>query len=553
MKKNEETFTSIPVGKIVLESNRKHGGMGNIEVLAESIKAEGLINPPTAVANEDGAYRIVAGRRRIAAVRQLGWEEVPARVIDEADADRLESIGLAENVNRQEMHPLDEAETFKKLMDRGTAVEDIAAYYDRTAAGIHHRVRLCGLIDGVKEMFRDGKINLSGAALIAGLPAEDQEKFHKKYGEKGANHWDISEFIRKAQRLTLEHIADAECGTCGNRTHNTAPGLFDEYQGLKDVCFDGECYAGKWKKLIAELIAGQPGDTGKKIILDQDIPKFLPKNTETVTIAGEEFTLLAHNKHTWSETSRKSKKDTAWLVSIPYGSYKVTVSRAVYKEYKQPGYGSYSSAPADPVKEYLIGQVPEIREEDRKAVAEKVKAAAASPYRFREEVKQRVLRAVIGKRLREESRENMAAIYLADKFSGPDENIEETEDETILDFTDEDDREIFETVFGPEGIVKISDVPEEPLSEKLFLFLTAASLGTNQVPGLDDSEEEWRDTEKDLFWKFAQMERDEYLRLYRDILAETVKEAAGMEPGEPEDQESAWGEDDGEDFPGEDG
>ena len=197
--------------------------------------------------------------------------------------------------------------------------------------------------------------------------------------------------------------------------------------------------------------------------------------------------------------------------------------------------------------------MPEIREEDRKAVVEKVKAAAASPYRFRQEVRERVLRAVIGKRLKEESRENMAAIYLAAKFSGPDENIEETGDETIFDFTDEDDREIFGTVFGPEGIVKITDIPEEPLSEKLFLFLTAASLGTNQVPSLDDSEEEWRDTEKDLFWKFAQMEREEYLRLYRDILAETVKEAAGMEPGEPEDQESAWGEDDGEDFPGEDG
>jgi hypothetical protein len=76
MKKGkEETFTRIPVGKIVSESNRKHGGMGNIDILAESIKTEGLINPPTVADCGDGTYRIVTGRRRIEAVRQLKWKE----------------------------------------------------------------------------------------------------------------------------------------------------------------------------------------------------------------------------------------------------------------------------------------------------------------------------------------------------------------------------------------------------------------------------------------------------------------------------------------------
>jgi hypothetical protein len=103
MKKGkEETFISVPVGKIISESNRKHGGMGNIDVLAESIKVEGLISPPTVVDCGDGTYRIVAGRRRIEAVRQLKWKEVMVRVVAEADADRLESIGLSENVNRQD-------------------------------------------------------------------------------------------------------------------------------------------------------------------------------------------------------------------------------------------------------------------------------------------------------------------------------------------------------------------------------------------------------------------------------------------------------------------
>lgn len=175
-------------------------------------------------------------------------------------------------------------------------------------------------------------------------------------------------------------------------------------------------------------------------------------------------------------------------------------------------------------------------------MAKKLEDKVKNSYCFRQEVRERVLRAVIGKRLKEESRENMAALYLANKFSGPDENDEET----IVDFHD-DDREIFDTIFGPEGIVEIACIPKEPLSEKLFLFLTAASFGASHVPSLDDSEKEWSEQEKSLFWKFAQMEQEEYLRLYREILAETVKEAADMEPEVSGGMEDTGddGEDDG--------
>jgi ParB family chromosome partitioning protein len=234
VKKKEETFATIPVGKIVSESNRKHGGMGNIEILSESIKAEGLINPPTVVANGDGTYRVIAGRRRVEAVRQLKWKEVQARVIDGADTDRLEAIALSENVNRQEMHPLDEAETFKKLLDKGTDIKDIAALYDRSISGIHHRVRLCNLQDEVKAMFREGKVKLSGAALLASLPADDQAKFAKKYEKKDSvGNWDISDFIHKAQHCVIAWIADKQCEKCRNRTFNADPGLFEEFGGLK--------------------------------------------------------------------------------------------------------------------------------------------------------------------------------------------------------------------------------------------------------------------------------------------------------------------------------
>jgi ParB/RepB/Spo0J family partition protein len=529
MKKGkEETFTTIPVGKIVSESNRKHGGIGNIEILAESIKAGGLINPPTVVASEDGTYRVVAGRRRVEAVRRLKWEEVAVRVIDGADAGRLEAVALSENVNRLETHPLDEAEDFKRLLDKGADIKDVAALYDRSISGVRHRVRLCNLQEEMKEMFREGKIKLSGAALLAGLPAEDQAKFAKKYGERpSVSNWDIYSFVRQAQRRVVAWIADARCEKCESRTHNAEPGLFEEFDGLKDVCFDQDCYAGKWKKLIEGLIAQQENilQTENNIIFDREIPDFLPKKTKAVALGEVEYNVLPHKKHTWGETSKKAKKGTAWLVAAQRGSTDAKVRRVAYKAYERPDYSCHYATP-DPVEDFLIDQAPDVAIEERKAAAERAKAKYGNSWRFKNGVRSAVLSAVVFRRLKMESRENMAAAYLEDKYSGYDENTGE-----YREFYDDFDRDVFAVIFGPAGVTKISDVPKEPLIERLFLFLAATGFKTSDLPDLKDGGEEWKEAEKSFFWKFARMSREEYIAMYRDILGAAIR-AAGPNQGE---------------------
>jgi ParB/RepB/Spo0J family partition protein len=544
MKKGKaETFTSIPVGKIVSELNRKHGGLGNIEILAESIKAEGIINPPTVVANEDGTYRVIAGRRRVEAVRQLKWKEMPVKVIDEADADRLEAIALSENVNRHEMHPLDEAETFKKLLDKGTDIKDIAALYDRSISGIHHRVRLCNLQDELKEMFREGKITLSGAALLASLPAEDQGKFAKKYGKRDTiGNRDISGFIHQVQHCAIVWIADKQCEKCKNRTHNTDLGLFEDFNGLKDVCFDQDCYVGKWKKLIGGLIAKEgTQQTENNIILDSGIPNFLPKKTDAITLGETEYNLLPHQNYSWSDASKKAKKGTAWLVTVPYASTAVSIRRVTYKAFERPDYSNHS-APSDPVRDFLIDQVSDVAIEEQKAVAEKVKEKYQSEYSLRRKIRDKLLKILVDKRLREESRENLAALFLRDICEGTDKKGK------IVDFEDEKDQEIFNTIFGPEGIHNFDEIPREPLSEKLFLFIIVSRMKGNDLPDINDSEQEWENTEQSVQWKFLQITRNEYTMMYREILSEAVRavipgpareEAAPEETGEepPEEDE----------------
>jgi ParB/RepB/Spo0J family partition protein len=525
-KRKEETFVSIPVSKIVSVSNREHGGMGNIAILAESIKAEGLISPPTVVDCGDGTYRIIAGRRRIEAVRQLKWKEVTARVIDEADADRLESIGLAENVNRQEMSPLDEAELFKRLLDKGTNIKDIAAYYDRSVSGIHHRVRLCDLREELKGMFREGKIALSGAALLASLPTEDQEKFAKKYGDKSSvGNWGISDFIRQAQRFVIAWIADKQCEKCKNRTHNTEPGLFEDIGGLKDVCFDQDCYAGKWKKLIEGLIAKEDIlRTENNILLDKAIPNFLPRKTDTVTLGEVEYTLLPRQKYNVMETSKKAKKNTAWLITAPYGygSTEAKIERVEYAVYERQGYGSYSAPPSDPVKDFFIDEVSDVAIEDQQAAAQKVKGKYEYPWKFIQEVRGTLLETIITKRLKEENRENLAVTYLIAHRSGEDASGKWHE-------IDPDYADIFAAIFGTNSVATLfADFPNdqaEPLVQKLFLFLIATGFKINDMPNLRNNEAQWAEAETTLFWKFAQVTREEYIIMYREILSAAVRAA----------------------------
>ena len=77
-------------------------------------------------------------------------------------------------------HPLDEAATFKRLFDAGKSVEELAMYYSRSVSGIYHRIRLNNLIDEIKDMFRGGRSNITGASALAGLTSARQHEFLEK-------------------------------------------------------------------------------------------------------------------------------------------------------------------------------------------------------------------------------------------------------------------------------------------------------------------------------------------------------------------------------------
>jgi ParB/RepB/Spo0J family partition protein len=128
----------IDVIRLHVSSNRTYGGEGEIKILAEDIKRNGLINPITVKTTMKASgeiYEVIAGRRRMQAVTLLGWKDIPCRILEGYETERADEIAGSENINRLAMHPLDEAIVFHQLLESGRSIEELAKQYDRKKSG----------------------------------------------------------------------------------------------------------------------------------------------------------------------------------------------------------------------------------------------------------------------------------------------------------------------------------------------------------------------------------------------------------------------------------
>lgn len=142
--------------------------------LAESIGHYGLIQPIVVRKLENGYYQIIAGERRWRASRMAGLSEVPVRVI-EADDRRTAELALVENLQRENLNPIEEAKGYKTLIEvYGLTQDETAKSVGRSRPAIANSMRLLGLSDGVMKLVEDGQLSAGHARAL--LPIEDKEK-----------------------------------------------------------------------------------------------------------------------------------------------------------------------------------------------------------------------------------------------------------------------------------------------------------------------------------------------------------------------------------------
>lgn len=172
-----DSITQLPLTKIERNPNqpRKKFDQQTLEELAESIRLHGVITPITVRHGEkDGYYQIIAGERRWRAARLAGLKEIPAMVLEVGEGEVME-LALIENLQRQDLNPIEEAEGYDRLMQQfGLTQEEVANRVVKSRSAVANALRLLGLPDEVRTMVADGK--LSGGHARAVLAVSDEDK-----------------------------------------------------------------------------------------------------------------------------------------------------------------------------------------------------------------------------------------------------------------------------------------------------------------------------------------------------------------------------------------
>ena len=148
---------------------RKTFNDAELNDLAESIKEKGVLVPIIlrSVQNKPYLYEIVAGERRYRAAQRAGLSEIPALVKTLSDKNAME-IALIENVQRENLNPIEEAEGFKNLMEKCQySLEDVSKLIGKSVSYIRNLMRINSLPESVKQLIKEGKISASHARTIA--------------------------------------------------------------------------------------------------------------------------------------------------------------------------------------------------------------------------------------------------------------------------------------------------------------------------------------------------------------------------------------------------
>lgn len=155
---------------------RKKFSPEELTELADSITEHGVLQPIVVRALPGGVYQIIAGERRWRASRQAGLSEIPALVI-EADDRKVQELALIENLQRQDLDPIEEAAGYKSLMETaGLTQEEVAKRLGKSRPVVANALRLLGLPEEVQAALRAGKLSAGHARMLAGMESPEEQK-----------------------------------------------------------------------------------------------------------------------------------------------------------------------------------------------------------------------------------------------------------------------------------------------------------------------------------------------------------------------------------------
>ena len=198
--KIQQGITTLSLDKIETNKNqpRKDFDPDALKELAASIKEKGFIQPVLVRTNDKGSYELIAGERRFRAAKMLQLKEVPAIIKDVSDLDSLE-LSIIENVQRENLNPIDQAKAYKKLSEVfGMTQEDIADTIGKDRATVANLIRLLKLPEKIQGYVSRGTISMGHARAILGLGKEkDQTRLCTKIVKSDLSVRDTERYAKR--------------------------------------------------------------------------------------------------------------------------------------------------------------------------------------------------------------------------------------------------------------------------------------------------------------------------------------------------------------------
>ncbi len=196
----EELTTQVPVSKIFPNPDqpRKIFDENALNDLAKSIKEHGVISPLIVNKADDGTYMIIAGERRYRAAMRAGLEFLPV-IVRSLSPREIQEISLIENLQREDLNPIEAAYGMKRLMDEyDLTQENLAERIGKSRPAIANTMRLLTLAEEVIALVRDGKLSAGHARTLVPLPKESQVELARECVKNG---WSVRDMERAVKQF----------------------------------------------------------------------------------------------------------------------------------------------------------------------------------------------------------------------------------------------------------------------------------------------------------------------------------------------------------------
>lgn len=195
----KEVFVNISLVEPNRNQPRKEFDKNALSELANSIKQYGILQPIIVQKNED-MYEIIAGERRWRAAKEAGLTEVPV-IIRDYDKQKIMEISIIENIQRENLNPIEEAMAYQSLMEEyGLKHEELAERVSKNRSTITNSMRLLKLSDNIQQMIIDGKISAGHAKVLLSVEnTSEQEKIAQELISKSLS-------VRELEKLVKQYI-----------------------------------------------------------------------------------------------------------------------------------------------------------------------------------------------------------------------------------------------------------------------------------------------------------------------------------------------------------